>query len=449
MLAEIGQWGDRERKRLGLDMPLRRVSVCLDETWLDLMVLVGMEPQSGFLLLEHKSDKRDAETWHPLLDKAKDGLNLVIHLVTSDDAKGLLRLSLHLLGVPHLSDVFHGQHELFKGLLPPLRAKLSAAQAKLEQSRKQAKELMVQRDRYQGRPRGRGRPQNWKAQVDRAMVEVAQQEQEVESLMEQQVGLRTCVQDIGEVLHPIDPRTGQWQEPGKVADKLTGIFEEIWQRVTELGVSERAGDHVAKAQRLVKSWVEAIEWFHRQVRTRLDEAVLSAEQRALMMTVLIPVAYLEAAMNKAPTTFLRRSIQEVMQKVALPLRDPGGLWQSLSEASRRELEGIARECAGYFQRASSCVEGRNGYLSLRYHHLHSMPKGLLRALTVIHNFVIKREDGSTAAERLTGAKPGDLFEHLVATLPMPSLPRSYKRRPPPNPFRITNSTDSSCAKLCG
>lgn len=36
------------------------------------------------------------------------------------------------------------------------------------------------------------------------------------------------------------------------------------------------------------------------------------------------------------------------------------------------------------------------------------------ALTVIHNELLRRDDGTTAAERFTGQKHADLFAHLVA-----------------------------------
>jgi len=57
---------------------------------------------------------------------------------------------------------------------------------------------------------------------------------------------------------------------------------------------------------------------------------------------------------------------------------------------------------------------------------------LLKALTVIHNYVITRRDGTTAAERFSGKKHEDLFAHLVAVTPPPARPRVRRRkeRPP-------------------
>ena len=75
-----------------------------------------------------------------------------------------------------------------------------------------------------------------------------------------------------------------------------------------------------------------------------------------------------------------------------------------------------------FQRTSSAVEGRNGTLSRMNHNLRAVPLTRLKALTVVHNFGIKRQDGTTAAVRLFGEKFPDIFEWIaerMGDLPMP------------------------------
>jgi len=55
--------------------------------------------------------------------------------------------------------------------------------------------------------------------------------------------------------------------------------------------------------------------------------------------------------------------------------------------------------------------------------------GKLKALRTIHNYVIEREDGTTAAERFVAIKPRDLFGWLLEQLPMPSRPRKRRNQP--------------------
>jgi len=103
-------------------------------------------------------------------------------------------------------------------------------------------------------------------------------------------------------------------------------------------------------------------------------------------------------------------------------RSPDGVWGRLSVAEQGVLEGLAQECAGLFQRSSSCVEGRNGQLSLKHHALHRLTPRKLAALGVLHNFLVQRGDGTTAAERFFGQRPEPLYAWLVGRLPFPGRP---------------------------
>ena len=84
------------------------------------------------------------------------------------------------------------------------------------------------------------------------------------------------------------------------------------------------------------------------------------------------------------------------------------------------------ECAGLFSRFCSCVEGRNGRLSLHHHGQGRLSARKLKALTVVHNYGVKRADGTTAAERFFGVKHRDLFSWLLER--MPDLPRPAEKR---------------------
>ncbi len=81
-----------------------------------------------------------------------------------------------------------------------------------------------------------------------------------------------------------------------------------------------------------------------------------------------------------------------------------------------------------FYRSSSAVEGRNGYLSQMYHNGRGLTAKRLRALTVIHNYGIKRLDGTTAAMRLFDREFPDLFSWLVNEMGELPLPRKARER---------------------
>jgi hypothetical protein len=79
-----------------------------------------------------------------------------------------------------------------------------------------------------------------------------------------------------------------------------------------------------------------------------------------------------------------------------------------------------------YQRCSSSVEGRNGYLSQIFHNRRGLSSQQLKVMTVIHNFYLKREDGTTAAQRLFGRQFPDLFQWVEQQ--MGELPHPRKSR---------------------
>jgi len=74
-----------------------------------------------------------------------------------------------------------------------------------------------------------------------------------------------------------------------------------------------------------------------------------------------------------------------------------------------------------FQRTSS--PGRNGYLSRLHHSSRGLSVRRLQVLT-IHNFALKRTDGSTAAQRyLADNSQRYIVEHM-GELPLPNCQKT-------------------------
>ncbi len=104
---------------------------------------------------------------------------------------------------------------------------------------------------------------------------------------------------------------------------------------------------------------------------------------------------------------------------------------SLSRDSLQSWWSWAEWMVSKFQRTSSPVEGRNGYLSRMHHSSRGRSSRRLQVLTVIHNFALKRSDGSTAAERLFCQQFPDLFDYLVEHMRQLPQPRKPKKSPQP------------------
>lgn len=102
------------------------------------------------------------------------------------------------------------------------------------------------------------------------------------------------------------------------------------------------------------------------------------------------------------------------------------LTATLSSEDLQQCLNWASWMVSKYQRCSSSVEGRNGYLSQIFHNRRGLCSKQLKVMTVIHNFYLKRGDGTTAAERLFGRQFPELFQWVVqemGELPHPRKPR--------------------------
>jgi Family of unknown function (DUF6399) len=83
----------------------------------------------------------------------------------------------------------------------------------------------------------------------------------------------------------------------------------------------------------------------------------------------------------------------------------------------------AGEHARAFQRASSAVAGRNGYLSQMQHNHRGLPTRRYQGWTVLYNFDCRAADGTTPATRFFRREFPDLFESVLAQLDALPQPR--------------------------
>ena len=87
----------------------------------------------------------------------------------------------------------------------------------------------------------------------------------------------------------------------------------------------------------------------------------------------------------------------------------------------------AAEHARAFQRASSAVEGRNGYLSQMQHNHRGLPLRRYQVWTVLQNFAGRAVDGTTPASRFFRRSFPDLFESVLSQIDELPLPRQRRQ----------------------
>ena len=193
-------------------------------------------------------------------------------------------------------------------------------------------------------------------------------------------------------------------------------------------LSQRSLDRIDKAERVVPKMQATIEFVSGYVRQQVRGLDLTPPVSYAMHAQLLPSFYLErVALTR--TMHDGAPLRELAARLRTPLFEPGGTLAELSPDVQNALQHQAKELAEVFQRSSSNVEGRNGYLSLRNHQLRGLDRPRKReCLTAIHNFFLTRADGTTAAERFFGQKPRSMFAAILASVDLPPAPLSPPRR---------------------
>ena len=425
---ELGAYGKTERARLGQRMAPKAITVCGDENFHEGICLVAIEPVSNFLLAETYVENRTAETWSATVVEAIKGLPVTVEQVTSDEGKALLSLA-RTLNARHATDLFHVQYETSGAMSLPLAHRVNVASDTVDEADAQVTRAKEQRAAWE-KSHGPGRPPNFdlrECAVDEGLVEA---KLALEEATQWQADARGARRGLATDYHPVDLATGEPRTAEQIAAKMQERFDALKRIATEAGLSERSMAGLAKAERLLPTLKASLAFFHERVDRRVAALTLPPEQAGIVTTHLVPAAYLERAANRAQLAADKEALRDTAHE-----RRRAGLHALLAagvdEPQRDQLSTVAAECADLFQRTSSCVEGRNGQHALHHHHLHQVSTTRLEALTVIHNYVIRRPDGTTAAERFFGHKPNDLLDHLLKTVRVPPRPRRAAQRPSP------------------
>ena len=419
----IIQYGKIEDERLGQQMPGKIITLCEDETLHPEICLVAIEPVSNFILVERYAMNREAKTWNEAVNDALGNLPLEVIQVASDEGRSLISHALKGLKVHHSPDCFHVIYEIGKGTCGALMSNVKKAEKEYEKTVKQTHDIEHEKERFDGadkRPRGR-RP-HFEKRIEQAKGQEQQAEEDLDQARLNHEIVRSAKADIGQVYHPYNLETGQKQDSETVSDLLADCFDRIHTATADL--TDRCKKRVDKAQRVVGGMVATISFFFQMIEIYLENMQLSNRDKHLMYNYLIPGHYLKQAAGKERDVDRKADILQKAQELLSIVVSLGDPLDECSDCKMEKLEKAARDCAQLFQRSSSCVEGRNAQLALRHQGIHRLSDQLLKALTVVHNYYIKRRDGTTAAERFFEAKPNDLFDFLLNHVDYPVRPRN-------------------------
>jgi hypothetical protein len=421
----IVEFGEEQQKQMGAAMAPRKISICEDETFHPQICLVAIEPVSDYILLEEYATKRNAASWNERLGIATANLPVTIVQSTSDEGTGLLSHVHDGLGAHHSPDLFHVQYEITRTVSGPLASQVRRTQAQVEKAAATERQRRDDMQSWNAKSHGPGRPPNFAARVAHAEAEHKLAIQAHEAAVMQQQLSREAVKGLGTTYHPVNINNGKPQSSQEVKAQLQKHFATLHDVAAAANLPERSVKGIAKAEKLIPAMEATMAFYQSEVDSRIRALRLSPKLQRHVMEKVLPAAYLEIAAKKAGTAESRHKIADIAR---LLTEQAKGLQPTLLLPTQvAAITDVIRDCAHLFQRASSCVEGRNGQLALRHHCLHTISPQRLRALTTVHNFAVEDDKHKTAAERFFGAKPANLFEHLVRSLQ--PLARPAKKRP--------------------
>jgi transposase len=426
----IVAYRQEESGRLSHEMPRKDITMTQDETFTGGLCLVGIEPVSNYIVLEQAAQARDHDTWQACMEPALAGLNCQVIQSTSDEAPGLLAYVEQHLRAHHSPDLFHVQHELSKAVAAPLAVKQRAAAKAVAQAEETLKRVHERFDNANGEPakRGPGRPPKVTSCLEQAAQDVAAAHHEHQRLTGQREQVTQSIRAIGHAYHFVDLERGVRRNGKLIAGDIRQHIDTIRTIAHQEGLSETCLERIAKAERVVPKMQATIEFVSGYVCQQVTSLELAPPQSFALHVHLIPSYYLERVAS-ARTVTEGGPLRALAERLRTPLFEPDGVFGVLSPVEQDELKSTAKTLAEVFQRSSSNVEGRNGYLSLRNHQLRGLDHPRKRAcLTAMHNFFLTRSDGTTAAERFFGQKPRSMFAAILESVEIPPAPLSPPRR---------------------
>jgi len=417
--SDLVLFRDQEQPILAQQMEPKTITVVTDEHFHSgKPCLVGLEPLAGFLLIECYRDRRDADTWKEALDEGTAGMPVEVVQMTSDLARALVCCAEKGLHAAHSPDLFHGQRDTLKSLLLPLTRPVQQAEKDLEKANKHTEKLDVPQEQVQS-------PQELEALIEAVRNELAVEERLRQAKAQQEKAVQE-VRGVADDYHPFDRHTGQPVSAEEVGKRLNERVDELERVVAEAKLGEKPRQAVCKSRTWVTTLMGCVAWFWRLANARVKDLDLSEEQEREVKEKLLAGHYWAMAAPRARKAEEKKRLKELAEELKKAAWQDGGKLSSLTKEEREEVEEVARQSAGLFQRSSSCVEGRNGRLSLQHHGHSRVSERRLQALTVLHNYMVKRGDGTTAAERFFGQKHKDVFSWLLER--MPDLPRPAPKR---------------------
>ena len=402
-------------------VPSSARTVASDETFFHkLTILVMMDLPSGYILLEKFAVNRRFETWQAETDARLSEMGLTVRHAVSDRASALIKLARDSFGCVAGADLFHVVYDLGRWLSTPLACKTRQALAYKH-------EIQALLEKEQGKQKHCNH-----REVGRLQALVVYATKQHDTCLAVQQTWKQHRQAVSHCLHPFNLSTGSRQDE-------TTVLTILQQEATAIGAfAEKQGipdpkERLHKFRRQHEDLSQHVGVWWLWINTLLMELQAEPDLQAWITDRLMPVVYWHDWAERTQTA-TDRKLYRIAWENARQAFDENAFTQAQSAETVEHWLAWCTDKIRHFQRSSSAVEGRNGYLSQMYHNRRGLTENRLAALTVIHNYAKYHPDGSTPASRLYETEFPDLFEWLLKEAEVLPLPRKRRAKKKSNPL---------------
>ena len=238
---------------------------------------------------------------------------------------------------------------------------------------------------------------------------------------------------LSQTIHPFCLKTGESQLGLELAANLQAPLITLT-RLSQIYAQTASQAVLVRWQQQIPALSNALHAWWLWTMESLSAQTQDSDTQYWVLTYLLPWVYWHQQTEKTRTPQLKQGYQQAREKAHRRfLADD--FTTGLCDLEKQHWIDWALWMCTKFQRTSSAVEGRNGYLSAINHANRGLTEQTLKVLTIIHNFDLKRSNGTTAAQRLFGQPFPDLFESVVQN--MGELPRPRQSKKTNNPKTLT------------
>lgn len=317
----------------------------------------------------------------------------------------MVKLAISGLGCPSVPDLFH----LLYGLSKSMGTSLARQRMRLQ------KQEHTLQEQIKITP---------SSQITAQILDLQAQQQSWET---DHKDYQQSLHALSQTIHPFSLTKGESQLGLDLSSNLQAPLATLG-RLSQTYAPQASQAALVRWQQQIPALSNALNAWWLWVMESLSAQTQDSDTQYWVLTYLLPWVYWHQQSEKTRTTQLKQGYQQAAKRAHKRFLDDD-FTLSLSNIQQQQWVDWAVWMCAKFQRTSSAVEGRNGYLSALNHANRGFTEKTLKVLTIIHNFDLKRNDGTTAAQRLFGKPFPDLFESVVLNMGELPTPRQSPKTP--------------------